>query len=810
MKLNNLSKNLSSLPDPLASNEEKLSNEYGLKICSAIQSEWFNGGMINDDVLFTNRHNWIREMRRHNRGEQDVKIYKDHLSRQDQDLSYLNLDWTPINLPEKFTNLVRNGMGDENYRVEIRSSDKFTMLEQKKKIDKHKLNMATKNMLSKATEAFGIDLNEKGFIPEDEEEMELYNSIKERPRHEIAEEIMIEFVKKTNNWDFTRRETIKDSVLTDIQVCRVFTDMNNGVVVEYVDPESFGHSYVERNDFSDAYYFFYVDTLTINDIRRESGFSDQQCRKIAKLYGFKNEINTYNTDYETCPIGQILNHRIHVMRFTYKSDKEIVNKAFYDKKGNLKKVAKRKSEYTVPEGSEKSRLSKRLDTWYEGSYIVGSDEFIYDYKESEILARDEMNKVMPSFIAQSTNIYKNELKSFLSNMIPITNDMQYTHLKIQHLRAELKPDLIQLDLDHLAEISTDAQGAADKDSINEALSILQVKGVVISKRTDLGEAGIKDGPAARPIANQQGSALASLLNIWAHSYNLLRDITGVNPARDGSVNPNTLVGVNQMMQLASNTATKHLVDAGLDWDKRVCETISSRVKSIFEIKGLEHLKPMYENAVGKHNIEPLEVLKHRHIHEFAMTAEILPGKEEMDELKQDLQIALGEGSVDVGEKSQIIRMARSNPKQASQYMRFIRNRKIKEKQASDERNIKLQGQVNSQSTMAKAQAELEVYKAKKAIDLEYEMKMSGIAMTQLQQKIQIEAPKEMQEFQQEVYLKKLSNMQVLDKAQFQKQEKDDRLKEAGTIQSELINQRQDKKPAKNFNENFDINNIFGS
>lgn len=799
--------NLSSIPDPLAPNEEKLTDEYGLKIATAISGEWFKGGLIEDGTLFTDRHNWVREMRLYNRGEQDVKIYKDHLARQNEDLTYLNLDWTVINIAEKFTNVVRNGMGDKFYRVEIRSVDKFTMLEQKKKRDKHKANMASKKMLERAKELFGIDQTVKGFIPEDDEELELYNTIKERPQHEIAEEVMIDFVKKTNKWDYIRKETIKDSVLTDIQVGRVFTDINDGVKLEYIDPEAFGHSYVERNDFSDAYYFFYVDTLTINDIRRESGYDDIKCREIAKLYGDKNGGKEYNMDYNTSPIEKILNYKIHVMRFCYKSDKEIVNKAFYSKKGTLRKVSKKGSDYNVPEGSEKSRLSKRLDTWYEGSYIVGS-QYIYDYKESEILGRDKMNKALPPFIVQSSNIYKNKLRSFLSNIIPMTNDMQYTHLKIQHLRAELKPDLIELDLDQLAELENGVKGGVKKEVWKEALSVLNVKGVVIKKRIDMGEGGIKDAPAARPMANQQGSALAALLNVWAHSYNLIRDVTGINPARDGTANQNSLVGLNEMLELASNTATKHLVDAGLEWDKRVCETISSRIKGIFSIEKLKHLRQMYIDAVGVHNVEPLEAMKNRSIHEYGMTAEILPAKEELDELRQDLGIALKEGTIDVSEKAEVMRIAKSNPKQASQYMRFIRTRRIKEKMKQDEQNIKLQGQVNTQATQAKVEAEVQAYQAKKGIDLQYETKASAIRMMELQQKMQIEAPKEGVEFQREVYLKQLEGMQSLGKLEFQKQEKDDRLKEASTYQAELIDQRDKKSPPKDFQNQFDVNSLF--
>ena len=579
-------RDLTSIPDPLASSEEKLTTEYGLKYCAAIQSEWFNGGMIDKTSLFMGRHQFVRDMRLYNRGEQDALPYKEHVARQKEDLAYLNLDWTPINICEKFTNIVRNGISDDFYRVELRSVDKFSMLQKKEAYQKHRINMASKKMLERANEIFGIDLKTKGFIPEDEEELELYTDIKERPKQEIAEEIMIDFVKKTNKWDYLKKETVKDLVLVDLQVARVYTDMNDGVKLEYVDPESYGHSYVERNDFSDAFYHFYVDTITINDIRRESGYDETTCREIAELYGSQNNSNTI--DYRSCPFQTILDYGIHVMRFCFKSDKEIVKKAYYDKDGNLKKTATRDKDYQVPEGSEKSRLSKRLDTWYEGSYVVGSNKYLYNYKESEILAKDEMNKVLPPFIAQSTNIYKNTLKSFLSNIIPICNQLQYTHLKIQHLQAELKPDLIVLDLDQLAELGTDTKGDDKGQTWKTALSLLNVKGTVITKRINMGEDGIKDGPAARPMANQQGSALTALLNIWAHYYNLIRETTGVNPARDGTANANTLVGVNQMLQLASNTATKHLVDASVLFDRRICETISSRIKGIFKVPGLEH------------------------------------------------------------------------------------------------------------------------------------------------------------------------------------------------------------------------------
>src|SRR5690606_26597958 len=117
---------------------------------------------------------------------------------------------------------------------------------------------------------------------------------------------------------------------------------------------------------------------------------------------------------------------------------------------------------------------------------------------------------------------------------------------------------------------------------------------------DMGEMGVSTKQSVRPAASQQGSALGALLNSWTHYYNLIRETTGVNPARDGSLPHDALLGVNQMAQLASNTATKHIVDAAVNFNKRYYELVSSRVHNIFDSKNpdSEKLKKLYEKAVG--------------------------------------------------------------------------------------------------------------------------------------------------------------------------------------------------------------------
>ncbi len=792
MMLNN-NTTTNSIPDPLAPDHIKVKDAFGLSVAVHIASEWFNGGFVssNNGNGFQDRNKKIQELRAYYRGTQNIDKYKKWFAKNSGDLAMVeNMDFRNINFAEKFCNIVINGIQDDFYRLDIRSIDRLSADEKRKKFIEHKTNQMSKEFFENAKNELGIDMTPE-FMPESDEEILLYQEIKERPAIEIAEEINIDFVKKSSRWENIKYEVDRDLVTVGLNVIRCWIDINDGVQVEYIDPEKFGHSYCNKNDFSDVYYYFYIETLTINEVKRESNFTDIQLRDIASKYATQNKVYI---DFDSCDFKDLLGMKVDVMRYSYKSSKEIVFKKSYNDKKEPWKVSQRDSSWEN-KGNPNTKISKVLDTWYEGNYIIGSQQYIYGWKECENLAKDQMNKALPPFVCRATNIYKNELQSFLGNIIPLLDQLQYQSLKIQHLYRELKPDLIQIDVDSLADLTDEGKGEKKSEIWQTALSVLDVKGVIVTKRVDMGEMGIKEGSPARPIPQQQGSALAQLLNVFAMYYNQIREVTGVNPARDGSLNPNSLVGVNQMMLLASNTATKHIVDTATMFDKKVCETISSRIKTIYMFDDEGRLKKLYESAIGTQNVNILDALKNRHLHEFGYSVEMVPDKEMLNELKQDLSLAIQEQTVDLSEKYQILELAKNNYKKAYEYMRFIRNRRQKQKMEENQANMQMQTQGNIQSAQAAAEAESQAYQQKKMIDLDFEKQMAQIRLMELQSKIQIEAPKEDKEFEQEVYLERIKNINMSDLTQLKENYKDERTKLQATQQSKMIDQRKgEKKP----------------
>jgi hypothetical protein len=795
--------NTYKLPDPLAPDIVKKDKVYGLQMAHFIENEWFNGGIENKGNNFMTRSNWIAEKRLFVRAESDPAQDKNLFSRNTGDLDYVNLDWEQLNLAQKFCRKVSNGIQDSGYNLDIRACDAISMKLKQDRTNILKTKMYAKPMLERAKQLGLPDLTPKGFVPEDEEELNLYMEIKDKPMVEIAEEVMINYVKNTHDYRTIERIKNKDLVEIGIAVGRCFIDKNDGVVIESVNPEYYVHSYVEKNNFSDAFYHGVVDTISINDIKRESGFDDSTLRKIAKKQSVSSAL--FEIDFDQCSMEKLLDMRIHVLRFAYKSAKTMVYKKTTNKKGQVVKISKRDDSFNPKEEMADLKLSKTLDTWYEGNYIVGADE-IYGYKECENLERDDLNRAKSPFIVIATNIYKNRLHSFLGDIQPMCKQLQRQHLKIQQLIAELKPDLIQIDLDSLADLGGDdeEEGGEGKDEKWQmALNLLNTKGVVITQRTDMGEMGMKDNAGARPMSNSQGSALIPLLNTWAHYYNLIDDVTGgVNISADA------LVGVSEMQRLAANTATQHIVEAATDFNKKMSELISSRLHSIFKYDKSGYLKRIYENAVGKHNVDALEALADRSLHEFGFTVEMIPSQKEMDSFMEDLRIAMTEGTIDVEDKIEAERIARTNMKLSRQYLIYRRRKRTKQRMEEQSIMAKEKSQNDMASAQAATQAKTQAYAMQKQVDIDAEAKLSSIRLNEYQVKKQIEAPGEQVKFQQEVYLEQMKVATTMNLNQYKEEAKDKRQDVAATQNSKMITQRKDGSGPIDFENKFDFEDLF--
>jgi len=281
-----------------------------------------------------------------------------------------------------------------------------------------------------------------------------------------------------------------------------------------------------------------------------------------------------------------------------------------------------------------------------------------------------------------------------------------------------------------------------------------------------------------------------LLNIWAQYYNFIRENTGINPARDGSIPANSLVGVNQLAQLASNTVTANIVETSVQFKRKICEVISTRIHAIFKYKEASKIREVYENVLGKNMLDHLEVMKDRHLHEFGFFFTMNPTTEDLKDFNDALTLCIQAQTVDVGVAFQAKEIAKINTKQAIQYLNYHSRRTMKQREESQIRQFKEKSKADAMSNQSAEQAKLQSYKAKIEIDLIFKSRENQMALLQAQALLQISLPKEEREFEQEVYLTKLEGMASIGKQEFLEDQKNDRVSKQSTQQSKMISQRQ--------------------
>ena len=197
----------SYFPSQVVSDVEKLSYDYGLRVAKAIETEWFNNDRNNN--RYKNNLNNFHNLRLYARGEQSIQKYKDELSI-NGDLSYLNLDWTPVPIIPKFVDIVVNGIAERTYDIKAYSQDPYGVSKRTQYMESILGDMRSRELNDYVLENFGIDLYENKIekLPDTEEELGLHMQLNYKQAVEIAEEQAINVLLKGNKYDLTKRDYI--------------------------------------------------------------------------------------------------------------------------------------------------------------------------------------------------------------------------------------------------------------------------------------------------------------------------------------------------------------------------------------------------------------------------------------------------------------------------------------------------------------------------------------------------------------------------------------------------------------------------
>ena len=777
----------SYFPSQVASDLEKVTPEYGMKVGKAIENEWFNRGSGTN--RFKSNQDTFHNLRLYARGEQSIQKYKDELSI-NGDLSYLNLDWKPVPIISKFVDIVVNGISERTYDINTYSQDPYGVDKRTKYMESIIRDIRTKDLNDFASEAFGVNLYENApeMLPESQEELDLHMSLSYKQGVEIAEEVALNTILDGNRYELTRKQINYDLTVLGIGAVKNTFSKAEGIKVEYVDPADLIYSYTESPYFEDIYYVGEVKTIPINELKKQYPDMDTEELKKASKQGVQGGGSAYSNGTETD------SNTVQVLYYNFKTYMNEVYKV-KDNATGASKIIIKDDQFDPPiELQEQfSKISRSVEVLYEGAKILGADNLLgWGIAKNMMRPKSDYTKVKMNYSIVAPRMYKGRIESLVGRITGFADMIQLTHLKLQQVLARMVPDGVYLDADGLAEVDL---GNGTNYSPQEALNMFFQTGSVIGRSmTADGDMNHGKVPIQELQSGSGSNKISTLISTYNYYLQMIRDVTGLNEARDGSQpDAKALVGVQKMAAANSNTATRHILNSGLFLTAELAEGISLRISDILEYSPT---KAAFIQKIGAHNVGILEDLEDLYLHDFGIFIELMPDEEEKAMLENNIQVALAQQGIDL-EDAIDVREIRSL-KLANQLLKLRRRKKQEQDMAMQQQNIQAQAQANAQAQQVAAQAEVQKEQAITQMKMQLAQANAQFDSQRLMQEGQLK--KELMGYEFEINMK-LRGMEVeasKGRDSAKEDRKDDRTKIQASQQSELIDQRKNNKPPKSF------------
>lgn len=787
-----------SFPSQFVSDAEKATAEFGLQVGQAIQYEWFRKD--GNQCRYYSQWRDFHRLRLYARGEQPIAKYKQELA-VDGDLSYINIDWTPVPIIPKFVDIVVNGMSDRLFKVKAYAQDAMSQAKRSKYQDMIEGQMVAKDLLTSIQENTGVDpfVMNPDELPNTDEELSLYMQLNYKPAIEIAEEEAISTILEENHHDYVRKQCEYDLMTLGIAVEKHEFLPGAGVQISYVDPANVVYSYTEDPYFKDCFYWGEIKTLPITELYKiDQSLTPEDLEQISKYsqswYDYYNVAQFYENNVfyrDTCTL----------LYFNYKTTQKIVYKKKILDNGNVKMIEKDENFNPPVEMMEEGRfekVEKVIDVWYDGIMVMGTNILLkWELAYNMVRPKSASQHALPNYVAVAPRMYKGNIESLVRRMIPFADLIQLTHLKLQQVISRVVPDGVFIDADGLNEVDL-GQGAAYNPE--DALRLYFQTGSVIGRSyTQDGDFNNARVPIQELNSNSGAAKTQMLIANYNHYLDMIRAVTGLNEARDGSdPDPRALIGVQKLAALNSNTATRHILDGSLYMFRSIAEALTYRIADILEYADF---RDDFANKIGKYNTSILNEIKDLYVYDFGIFIDISPDEEEKAQLEANIQTALSKGDINLEDAIDIREI--KNIKLANQLLKVKRVKKEEKQQqmaiqqqamqAQQQMQIQqMSAQASMQKIQAEAQAKMQVKQAEIAFEIE-KMKNEAMLKQELMQT----------EFQMQMQLKGVEEESLSKREKDREDAKAKRISQQNSEQSKLINQRKNNLPPISFESNED-------
>ena len=420
----------------------------------------------------------------------------------------------------------------------------------------------------------------------------------------------------------------------------------------------------------------------------------------------------------------------------------------------------------------------------------------WELAENMVRPKSANQHAIPNYVAVAPRMYKGAIESLTRRMIPFADLINMTHYKLQQVISRVVPDGVYIDADGLNEVDLGTGGAYNPE---DALRLYFQTGSVIGRSyTQDGDYNQGKVPIKELNSSSGASKTQMLIANYNHYLDMIRSVTGLGPRDASTPDPNSLVGVQKLAALNSNTATRHVLDASLYIYRTLAEALSYRVADILEYSDF---KESFINKIGRYNVSILNEISDLYLYDFGIFIELSPDEEQKAQLEQNIQMALSKQDINLEDAIDIRELR--NLKLANQLLKLKRVKKQDREEKMQMQMQKQQQEAQMQSQQMAAQAAAQQMQMETQAKLQIKQAEVAFGLEKLKGEAQLKRELMQAEFDYNMQLAGMQGQGLAEREQSREDAKAGRISQQNSEQSKLINQRKNNLPPQSFESNED-------
>lgn len=707
--------------------------DWCLQFCKAA---WYENDRLMPGSMFHRNSAKYDEIKLYALGRQPVFKYKKAMGVDEQtNTTWLNINFDILSIIKKHRQIALGKLQKSDYNIVATPIDPLAKTEMDNFYADVKAKILLRQMLQQQQPelAQSPQLMPEANEPKDLEELEMQMEFGYKHNMALEAELGVQVMLEQNNITKCRYKVYEDLFDNGVAVYKDWTDANARARFRVCDTRTIITNKCHYGDFSDMRYCGEIVTMTMNDLKQEAGdvFTKEEYDNIAysNRGQFQNPVTFINNSYDSEKF------KCKVMDIEWFSTDEYVYGSRLSKQGNL---VVGKTDYNDRNKDRYTR--KKFKMVYKAKWIVGTN-YIYDFGLCNYIKRDRNNlaEAKLNFHIATTNFYEMTSKGIMEDLIPIGDQVQIAWLKLQNIRNQLLPFMIEIDLTALENVSYGKGGEAM--SPKEIIEMMQQTGILISRRAEL-MTGSNSYKSVEYIETNYGTAIAEAWNDLTSNINLIREATGFNDLTDGSTpNPKTLTTPAEMAYESTNNALYQIVFAEKQLLLDLSRSLFIRLQRILKEGKVEG----YINSLGANSIKFIQINPDVTLYDMAIMLEDKPSTEQKLRLQQQMDESMAKSELDITDA--ILVENTQNMKQAQQLLAF----KIKKRREQMQQEALQMQQANAQTQIQAAQSAEQA--KQQTISLDWQLKT---------QFMQIEKSLERQNIELELTIKYGMNREALE------------------------------------------------